>query len=107
MKMGKKTAQWNAIRRRLKVEFEERGITSCELRLPGCMPYFALSFAHAKKRRKLREDAPEGDPENIRTVCVACGHCHPIIEQLKSETMCKLVMEAIEKRGHGNGQARR
>ena len=37
-------------REKLKREYQERGITSCELKFDGCMKDFAMSFHHRHKR---------------------------------------------------------
>jgi len=95
---GKKAREWAAARRVLKAHLESIGVTRCELRLPGCSIDFAMSFAHAKLRRHLRADAAAGTAENLGTAALACAHCHQRVEQLKPETMKRLVMAAIAKR---------
>ncbi|MHC1728042.1 MAG: hypothetical protein AB9866_18910 [Syntrophobacteraceae bacterium] len=69
---------------KLKDEYQERGITCCEIRLPGCKGAFFLSFAHRKKRRYYYSDPEKlGD---INETVLACQHCHDQIEQSRSLT---------------------
>lgn len=67
---------WNKIRARIKLKFEKAGITTCELRLPGCTYGNFLTFAHSKKVRhwETLEDAED--------VILACQKCHGFIEAL-------------------------
>lgn len=62
---------WNRIRKQLKKDFEEMGITTCELRLDGCTHNRFLGFAHTKKRR---------DVTDLRRVVLACQNCHEKVE---------------------------
>jgi sugar phosphate isomerase/epimerase len=69
-----RTKQWDKVRKNLKIEFEERGITYCEL----CGNNSFLSFAHKDRRRKyysrtLGEEEEElGKFENVLLLCVPC-----------------------------------
>jgi len=45
-KAGKKTKAWDKARAKLKLEYQEKGITYCEI----CSGTFALSFHHRHKR---------------------------------------------------------
>src|SRR5690349_17549028 len=61
LKPGRKTKEWNAVRRRLKIEHERLGITTCELRNNPEVPHECsyddfLGFAHEAKRRKLTKE---------------------------------------------------
>lgn len=86
-------------RAQLKPSFAHRGITSCEIQFAGCWGSRALGFAHAVKRRFLEADAPDGDPKNVRTVALACGPCHRILDEVMThEGMERAVMEAIGRR---------
>lgn len=87
---GKKTKKWATTRSGLKPRFEAAGITTCELRYPGCWFNNGLGFAHAKKRRKLSE-------EDLEVVILACNPCHDKIEY--SPNMEETVMKVIENRG--------
>lgn len=88
---GKKTRAWESTRGQLKKRFESVGITSCEIRLPQCWGNYALSFAHAKKRRFLIG-------EEIEVVALSCAPCHTAIEGMPHNEMEKIVMRAINKR---------
>ena len=71
--MGKQK-EWEKERKKLKVEYERKGITTCELRLAGCWYNNALSFAHRYKRNDPRcEHTFEG-------TVLACIPCHQKIE---------------------------
>ena len=70
MKIGKKGKAWIKARKRLKKEYSEKGITWCEIQLPGCMGNFALSFAHRYKRRDPRCE------HTFEKTCLACAFCH-------------------------------
>jgi len=91
-KAGKKSRAWFAVRRRLKVEFEARGITSCELRYEGCAGDGMLGFAHGRKRRHLR-----GNELETLTI-LACNHCHGKVEYLGPERMLAIVNDVIKRR---------
>jgi len=69
---------------KLKKIYEEKGVTTCELRLPGCLNYMYLGFAHRHKRRwyKLK---PELLDDYNQTV-LACVKCHERIEYDKELT---------------------
>jgi len=63
---------------KLKRLYEDKGITTCEIRLPGCENNWALGFAHRHKRRwylgkeKLLSD--------FNQTVLACVMCHDKIE---------------------------
>ena len=80
-----KEKEWAKARKKLKVIYEEKGITTCELRFKGkCWRNNALSFAHRHKR-KWYLDHPELLGEFKQTV-LACIPCHDIIEDDKELT---------------------
>lgn len=90
---GKKGTAWDAVRAELKIKFEERGVTFCELRLPGrCWYDNALGFAHSLKRRNIVGD-------QIMEVCLSCNPCHDIIESKPEAEMAAIVRAIIAKRG--------
>lgn len=72
-------------KKKLKQEYMEKGITTCELRLPPtendtsrCWKDTALAFAHKEKRWKYLKD-----PESLWTfkeTVLACNACHQKIE---------------------------
>ena len=71
IKPGKKTLAWNKTRAELKIEFEDMGITSCELQFPECTRDNFLGFAHTKKRRYVTD---------LKRVVLACTNCHQTVE---------------------------
>lgn len=91
-KPGKKVKAWDAARKKLKVAFQEVGITSCELQLFGCMRDFGLSFAHAEKRRFIVT------PAQLNECAISCASCHLLIEALTHEEMAMRVREIIASR---------
>jgi len=94
MNKGKRTKEWDTVRRRLSTEFKAKGITSCELKYPGCWGDSALGFAHGRKRRHL-----EGD-ELRSLVILACNPCHDKIEYLEPAEMLEIVQNVILLRVH-------
>lgn len=91
LKPGKRMKKWAKVRKSLKVEFEAVGITACELGLEGCTGNDGLGFAHALKRRNIKEI--ESAP-----VLLLCNSCHWQIEKLGEAEMNRRVMERIGKR---------
>jgi hypothetical protein len=81
-----RTQLWAKVRKKLKKEFEERGIISCEI----CSSTFNLSFAHKDKRRKYysriegKEEEELGKFENVLLLCIAC---HQKIEKSRELTL--------------------
>lgn len=90
-KTGKRTQQWEKVRRNLKPKFERAGITSCELRWPGCWKDNALGFAHAKHRRNL-------GPGELSIVILVCNICHDLLDKLPDEDTEHIVMKTISER---------
>jgi len=80
-RIGKINLKANKI---LKQKYTERGTISCEIRLPGCMPNFALSFAHKHKRVWYKADL--GLLSSVKETLVACPCCHDKIENNKKLT---------------------
>jgi hypothetical protein len=70
-KKPSKVQIWNRVRKELKVQFEEAGITRCELRLTDCTPTNYLGFAHTTKRR---------DVKDLKKVVLACANCHSKVD---------------------------
>lgn len=99
-RLGHRSLRWKEARIRLKETFRNQlKITACEFRLRGCWRTTGLSFAHAVKRRFLREDAPLGSPEHIETVALACLNCHTQLDEHMSHAQMRdAVMDAIRKR---------
>ena len=71
--MGKQK-EWEIARKKLKSEYQNKGITTCELRLPGCWYNNALSFAHRYKRTDPR------CKHTFKQTILACVPCHQQIE---------------------------
>lgn len=65
-KIGKKTRAWQKAKKRLIKEYQERGITTCEV----CGSDFGLSFHHLKRRSK----GGEHTFENTVLLCAKCHH---------------------------------
>ena len=79
-RVGKKVKAWNKARTNLKKEYEEKGITFCELRLKGCKGNSFLGFAHRYKRTDPR-------CEHIyKETLLACVVCHDLIENNRGLT---------------------
>ncbi len=84
-KTGKRTKAWNTERAKLKKLYEQKGITSCELRLsPSCTGASYLSFAHRHKRHYYYS----GDKSlsDFKQTVIACIACHQAIEYDKEKT---------------------
>lgn len=86
-----KTTQWAKIRKELKKEFEAKGITKCEMGLPGCWRDNGLSFAHLDKRRYLKE-------EDLKEVVLTCISCHQFVEYKGRPIMRSMLTKAIKRR---------
>lgn len=92
-KPGKKTKMNRASNARLKKKFEAIEITRCELGYPDCTPDSFLSWAHGRKRRKLKGD------ELDTLVILSCINCHNHIERMAPEGMLAIVQSVISERG--------
>lgn len=90
-KRGKKTDQWDRIRRQLIIRFQLVGLTYCELQYQGCWRDNGLTFAHRKKRRLCDED-------ELHICVMACQHCHDKVEYIGHEAMFQVIQEVIENR---------
>jgi hypothetical protein len=88
---GRKTREWEKIRRELKIRFERVGIISCEIRLKQCWGGYALSFAHTKKRADML-------PGDIEIAVLACAPCHTAVEGMKKDAMQSLLESIILER---------
>jgi len=72
--MTGRTQEWNKARAKLKKEYEEKGITQCELRFNGCWMDNTLSFAHRYKRNDPRCE------HTFNGTLLVCIPCHNVIE---------------------------
>ena len=89
---GKKSAEWNNARERLKKLFQSKQLTSCEI-CDESWEHANLSFAHSKKRRHI-----EGN--ELFEVILCCIHpCHDKLERLPEYEMTEKVREIIQRRG--------
>lgn len=83
---------WNKIRAKLKREFQEKGITRCEL----CGADNFLSFAHRKKRRyyynqdRKEEERQLGDYKEVLLLCVPCHERLETNKELTEATFKRL-----------------
>lgn len=75
-----KVSEWIKARKRLKKEYEKKGITTCEGRLQGCWVNNALSFAHRYKRNDPRCE------HTFEQTLLLCVPCHSKIEYDKELT---------------------
>lgn len=89
---GKKTREWERVRRQLKKRFMAANITRCEVKLPQCWHDDGLSFAHGKKRRFLT------DNELSELVVLACPPCHTFLEGRTHDAMLAIVEDIIKTR---------
>ena len=92
-KAGARTLKRRRMNQKLKAILGPLGITSCELRMQGCLGSWALSMAHSRKSRFLTDD------EKWMHACLACHACHDKAEAMSHEKMFEVVSEAIAKRG--------
>ena len=69
---------------KLREIYEEKGITECEIRLPGCLINWTLAFAHRHKRDwyKTKKFGLDLFEETV----LACTSCHNQIEHNKKLT---------------------
>lgn len=95
-RLGPKGREWARVRRSLKCEFVGLGVTTCELRLPGCMVDNGLGFAHALKRRHITT------PEDMRRVALLCNFCHQIVELQGEAKMSRIIDSIIRHRGEAS-----
>lgn len=90
-RVGKRTQEWERVRRKLKVKFEAAGITTCEFEFQECWWNQALGFAHTDKRRYIGVNEME-------EVALACNPCHAILELLPREQMKTEILSVIRNR---------
>lgn len=90
MKAGKKTKEWDSVRRKLIRQFIQWQIFTCELNYEGCWREIQ-GFAHKKKRRKL-------STSELFEVIGVCNVCHDKIEYLPAEEMERIIEEVIKNR---------
>jgi hypothetical protein len=83
-RIGKRTKLWIIAKRKLKKEYEELGITSCEVRELNCQPTFGLSFHH-KHSRYYYYTRPGLD--SFEETLLVCASCHSLLQgdKIRSE----------------------
>lgn len=91
LKAGRKTKEWDAERRKLKIRFAAVGIMVCELRYPRCTFDDMLTWAHTKKRRHLLDG-------ELSRVVLACINCHSEAELLGEAKMHQRLEAVINAR---------
>jgi len=84
IKKGKKTLAWDKDRVKLKIEYQEKGITTCEIRRSVCWFNNALGFVHRHKR-SFYWSRPELLGKFNQTL-LGCNPCHAEIENDKQAT---------------------
>lgn len=89
---GKRTKRRQEVVRGLKKVFQQAGITTCELGYLGCYRDNYLGFAHSLKSRYIQTDY------QWEEVCLACNHCHDLIEGMSHGDMYAVVLERIAAR---------
>ena len=78
-------SDWDKLRAKLKILYQEKGITRCELRLPGCMDTFGMSFHHRHKRVwYLKYPKLLGD---FNQTVLTCAYCHDKAEASRGLTI--------------------
>jgi hypothetical protein len=98
------TKTWNRVRAKIKKDFEQRQIMSCE----RCGNPNFLSFAHRLKRRYI---TTEEELSMVALLCMTGGNkpkkfedgrtltgCHEILEYGPKDEMFDTITEIIEKR---------
>jgi len=88
--IGKKGKAWIKAKKKLIERYRQEGITTCEMRLSGCMNDFGLSFAHRYKRRDSRCE------HTFEKTCLACAFCHNKTEydrELNREVFNRISLE--------------
>ena len=84
---GRKVKEWDGARAELKKAFAAVGITRCEI----CGTDWALSFAHARKRRNLA-------PGELYVCALICIPHHDELEVLPEAEMCARIHAIIDAR---------
>jgi len=82
--VGKRGRANYAARQRIAEIAEEKNLTTCEIRLPGCKGNFGLAPAHKNKRDYYNGDVEKlSDPNEW---VAGCQWCHELIEKDKKLT---------------------
>lgn len=91
-RVGKRTAAWDNLRAKMKVEFERAGITRCEANLTGCTGSQMLSMAHPKKRRNL----VGAEMEQCALFCLTCHDKAEVLPESEMTAMVRGIIAARE-----------
>ena len=86
-RVGKKTREWDSIRKELKERFEKVGLTRCEL----CGSDWSLGFAHRKPRRYC-------DHDELYKTALLCQEHHQECDAKGHEIMFLTINTIIENR---------
>lgn len=91
-KKRSKNREWQRVRdNELVPQFQEWGITTCELKIPNhCTNSMYLGFAHTKKRRNIYTT------DDLRRVVLACSGCHSVVEYRCQEFFGMSMTEYLE-----------
>ncbi len=85
--MTGRVKEWDKARAKLKIIYENKGITTCEARLQGCWYDNALSFAHKYKRNDPR---CAHTFEETLLLCIECHNKQEYNRELTEELFNKL-----------------
>lgn len=91
-KAGKKTKEWAEARKEVIEYLADQSVTSCELAYEGCLGSSFLTLAHSLRRRKI------SSKEELKTVILACTHCHYILDGKPQKETEAIVIETIKNR---------
>lgn len=87
-KPQKRLNNWTKTRAKIKLDFEKKGITYCEM----CGARNFLSFAHSKKRSDIKTQ------KDMEQVVLLCQKCHHSIEYIGHQEMYDAIIEIINNR---------
>lgn len=90
---GKRTKAWIDGRAELKKKFAAWGITSCEIKLEGCLKDNFLGFAHTIRRVAIGTENI-ADPSKV---VLACQQCHTTVDLEMRHKESTELLESIVK----------
>jgi hypothetical protein len=78
---------------KLKRLFIEQGWPQeCELKLPGCLKNWALTWAHSRRSRYLKTE------EEWMHAALTCVNCHQAVDSKPHKETFKIISDAINRR---------
>lgn len=89
-KIGKRGKMNQKARRMIADIAEERGLNTCEVKLPGCMKTFGIAPAHRKRRRFYKSAEELADYNEWVASCVKCHQRIDADKELLEETFKRL-----------------